>query len=91
VRVELPHHVADDARAFREGAIRAIAAVVHRVDDAAVHRLEAVAHVGQRAPDDHAHRVVEIAALHLELEVDLLDLVVSLGIEFRASRVSHIR
>ena len=30
-----------------------------------MHRLQAVAHVGQRAADDHAHRVIEVGALHL--------------------------
>src|SRR5690606_31741946 len=49
--------------------------VIHRVDDAAVHRLETVAHVGQRAGDDHAHRVLDVAALHLGVEVDGLDAV----------------
>ena len=88
VRVELPHHVADDAGALREGTVGTVAPVVHRVDHAAVHGLEPVAHVGQRAPDDHAHRVVEVAALHLELEVDLLDLVVALGIEL--GHVCHV-
>ena len=76
VRVELAHHLADDAGALGEGLVRAVAAVEHRVDHAAVHRLEAVAHLGQRTADDDAHRVVEVGALHLQLEVDLLDLVV---------------
>ena len=75
VRVELPHHVADDARALRERAVGAVAAVVHRVDHPAVHRLQAVAHLRQRTSDDDAHRVVEVGALHLELQVDLLDAV----------------
>ena len=33
--------------------------------------LEAVAYVGQSASDDDAHRVVEVGALHLLLQVDL--------------------
>ena len=49
VRVVLAHHVTDDAGALREAAVGPVAAVVHRVEHAAVHRLEAVAHVGQRA------------------------------------------
>jgi hypothetical protein len=73
VRVELTHDLADHARRFGEGAVRAVSAVVHRVDHATVHGLEAVAHVGQRTTDDHAHGVVEVGALHLELQVDLLD------------------
>lgn len=54
----------------------AVAPVVHAVDHAAVHRLQAVPHIGQRATDDDAHRVVEVAALNLDLQVDLVDVAV---------------
>ena len=57
VRVELAHDVADDARALGEGAVRPVPAVVHRVQHPPVHRLEAVAHVRQRTPDDDRHGV----------------------------------
>ena len=60
VRVVLTHHVADDARALGEAAVGPVAAVVHRVEHPAVHRLEAVAYVGQRAADDDRHRVVDV-------------------------------
>ena len=72
VRVELAHDVADDTRALRERAVGSVAAVEHRVEHAAVHGLEAVAHLRKRASDDDAHRVVEVRALHLALQVDLL-------------------
>ena len=73
VRVVLTHDVADDARALGEAAVGAVAAVVHRVEHPAVHRLEAVAYVGQRPADDDRHRVVEVGALHLGLQLDRLD------------------
>jgi hypothetical protein len=73
VRVVVAHHVADDPGALHVSAVRPEARVVHRVQDLAVHRLEAVADVGQRTSDDHAHRVVEIRPLHLDLEADGLD------------------
>ena len=38
-----------------------------------MHRLQAVAHVGQRAADDHAHRVIEIAPPHLVGDRDRLE------------------
>ena len=41
-----------------------------------MHGLETVAHVREGAPHNHAHRVVEVRPLHLELQIDLLDLVV---------------
>ena len=86
VRVELPHHLADDAGALGERLVRAVAAVEHRVDHPAVHGLQAVAHFGQRTPDDDAHRVVEVGTLHLQLEVYLLDLVVRV-VDLRPSDV----
>ena len=57
--------VADDARRLAVRLVPLVAVLVHRVEDAAVHRLEAVAGVGQRARHDHAHGVIEIGALHL--------------------------
>ena len=33
-------------------------------------RLEAIADVRERAPDDHAHRVIHVRALHLVFDVD---------------------
>ncbi len=71
--VELSHDVADDAAALGERTVGAVPAVVHRVEHAAVHGLEPVTDLGQRTPDDHAHRVVQVGALHLELQVDALD------------------
>ena len=41
-----------------------------RLMPAAVDRLEAVADVGERASDDHGHRVVEIRPAHLVFDVD---------------------
>ena len=60
VRVVLTHDVADDARALGEPAVGTVATVVHRVEHPAVHRLEPVAYVGQRAADDDRHRVVDV-------------------------------
>src|SRR5918994_1864498 len=77
VGVVLTHHVTDDARALREAAVGAVAAVVHRVEDPAVHRLQPVAYVGQRAADDDGHRVVDVGLLHERLQLDRLDAVVA--------------
>jgi hypothetical protein len=38
-----------------------VAVLVHRIEDAPMHRLEPVARVGQRARHDHAHGVIEVA------------------------------
>src|SRR4030095_2836616 len=44
--------------------------LVHRVEDAALHRLLAVLHVGDRAAAHHAHGVGEIAPLGERRHVD---------------------
>ena len=70
MRVILAHGVAGDARRFVVGAVRRVVVLVHRIEDAAMHRLQPVAHVGKRARHDHAHGVIEIGALHLVDERD---------------------
>ena len=69
VRVVVLDHLADDAGGLRVGPRREQALVVHRVEDAAVDRLQAVAHVGERAAHDDRHRVVEERAADLVLDV----------------------
>jgi len=70
VRVKAPQHVAHHARALdrlgRGVARRATIAqahALHRVQDASLHRLLPVAHIGQRAALDHGQGVFEVGAL----------------------------
>ncbi len=72
VRVVLTHHLADDEGrlAVRPGGLQR--QVVHRVEHAAVDRLQPVAHVGQRPAHDHAHRVIQVRGAHLLGELALL-------------------
>ena len=70
VGVVLAHHLADDRGALAVGRAGREAHLAHRVEDAAMDRLEAVADVGQRARHDDAHRVVEVAGPHLVLDAD---------------------
>ena len=65
VRVVFAHHVADHARRFHVFAVGQMPVLVHRIEDAAMHGLEPVARVRQRPRHDHAHRVIEVRALHL--------------------------
>ena len=73
VGVVLAHHVAGHASALDVRPVGLVPGVVHRPQDPAVHGLETVADIRQRAPDDHAHRVVEVARAHLLLELARLD------------------
>ena len=65
VRVVLAEDVTDDGRALAEARRGREACLVGGVENAAVDRLEPVARVGDRATDDHAHRVIEVARPHL--------------------------
>ena len=65
VRMIFTDHVADDARGLDVFLVRRVPLLVHRVQNAAMHGLEPVARVRQRTRHDHAHGVIEIAALHL--------------------------
>ena len=63
-------HVTDDTRGLLIGFVMVVAKFAHGVQHAPVDGLEAVANIGQRAPDDDAHRIVEIGLLHLLFETD---------------------
>ena len=73
VRVELAHHLADDPGALHVGAVRAQAHLGHRVEDPALHRLEAVTGVGQGPGVDDREGVLQVRPLHLLLDVDVDD------------------
>ena len=73
VRMVFAHRVADGARRFVVRPVGGEIEFVHRVEDAPVHGLQPVANVRQRATDDHAHGVIEIAALHFVENGDGLD------------------
>ncbi len=70
VRMVLTHHLPGDLRRFRRRAVRREAHLVHPVKDAPVYRLQPVADIRQRAPHDHAHRVIEVRLLHLVFNID---------------------
>ncbi len=62
VRMQLAQHVADHRGGFARLGGRIQAQLVHRIQDAALHRFLAVADVRQRAPLDHRDRVIEVGA-----------------------------
>ena len=70
VRVIVAGSVAADLGAFAVAAIGGEAEVVHGDQDAALNGLEAVAHVGKRARDDDAHRIVEVRLAHFCFDID---------------------
>ena len=68
VGMVLAQHVADDAGGFLIGLARQHARFLHGVQNAAVHRLHPVPHIGKRAGDDDGHRVIDVGCLHLPFQ-----------------------
>ena len=79
MRVQVAHDLADDLGALDVRAVRLQPHRMHRVEDAAVNRLEPVPHIRKRTPHDHAHRVIEVRRAHLELEVPRLNTPVAIN------------
>ena len=70
VRMVFADHVADDTSGLLVGLVVVVAELTHCIEHTAMHGLQTVTYVGQRTPDDHAHRVVEIRLPHLVFEID---------------------
>src|SRR5437879_5627243 len=71
MRMELADDVADDAGAFLVTGSGIEAELVHRMEDAAMHRLQPIAHIGQRARHDRRHGVGQIALAESVGEIDV--------------------
>ena len=67
--MEFAEDFADDLRAFAIRLRGGEAQLVHAVENAAMDGLQAVTHVGQGAPDDYAHGVIEIRFFHLRFDI----------------------
>ena len=73
VRVEVAHRIADDLGRLHMLLVEVEPEPLHGKQNAPMHRLQPVAHVGQSARHDHAHGVIEIRPLHLIDERDRSD------------------
>ena len=71
VRVERPHHVADDLGAFLKGRAGVEPEDMHAVENAAMHGFKPVARVWQRPAHDGGERIGEIALLERLAQVDV--------------------
>jgi hypothetical protein len=71
--MELADHIAHGACGLLVLGARREPQLAHRVDDAPLHGLQAIAQGGQRPVEDHVHRIIEIRALGEGLEGFLLD------------------
>ncbi len=74
MRVVLAHDVADDLGGLLVGRAGIEPQLAHAVEDAAMDRLQPVAHVRQRAVHDRGEGVGEVALFERLAEVDRLDI-----------------
>jgi hypothetical protein len=77
VGVILADDLADRPGRLLVGLVGEDARLVHGVEDAAVDRLQAVAHVGQGARRDDRHRVLDEGLAHLIAELRYLELTIA--------------
>ncbi len=73
VRVVLTDHVTDHTGGFLVRLVPVVAQFAHRKENAAMHGLQAVTRIGQRSPDNHAHRVVEVRLSQFVFDIDRED------------------
>ncbi len=70
VRMVDAHRLADHLGALVVALVVLQPHLIERVQNAPVHRLQPVAHIGQRPSDDDRHRVREIGTAHLLFDID---------------------
>ncbi|MNT16709.1 hypothetical protein D3C72_1518250 [compost metagenome] len=96
VRVEAAQHIAHHAgaldrlgRRVARGAAVAQAHAVHGVQDAPLHGLEAVAHIGQRTALDDRQRIFQVGALGIARQAQGVAPVIACGGEIQSRLVAH--
>jgi hypothetical protein len=73
VRVVVTGDVPGDLGGLSEGPVVEQVQLAHRDEDAAVHGLQSIADVRERARDDDRHRIVDVRIAHLVFDVDRND------------------
>ena len=96
MRVEAAQHIAHHAGALdrlggsiARGAAVAQAHAVHRIQDAPLHGLETVAHIGQRAALDDRQCVFKVGALGIARQAQGVAPVIACGGEIQSRLVAH--
>ncbi len=84
MRVVLTDHVTDGARGLLRLGRGIQAQLAHRIDDAALHRLQAIADERQGTVEHHVHRIVEVGAFGVLAQRQLFETV-----EYGAGRFGH--
>ena len=75
MRVILPHYLPDHARTFIEGTLWTVSTIKHGIQDTSVNWLQSVTNIWEGTANNNGHRIVQVGAFHLLLEIDLLNFV----------------
>ena len=70
MRMIFTQNFADDTRRLLVGLAGTHTGFLHGVEDTAVYRLQAVPHIWQGTRHDNAHRIVDVAVLHLVFQIN---------------------
>jgi hypothetical protein len=68
----LTEYISDDTSRLAMLPGSSYSSVVHRVEDASVYWLHTISYIREGSLDDHRHRVVEVARLHLIDDITVL-------------------
>ena len=91
MRVIFTHGIADDTCGFTITLVRVQIHFVHREQDTTLNRFQTVAYIGQRTGNDNAHGIVDVAFLHLFINVYGYDSVDFLIFVFSTHLLTSIR
>ena len=72
-------HITDRRRALAKRLIIGQIIAVHRIQNAAMHRLQPVAHIGKCAGDNYAHCIFNERFLHIFFDLYRHDLLIGKG------------
>ena len=73
MRVVLTDHVTDHTGGFLVRFVPVVTQFAHRIQNAAMHGLQAITRIGQCTPDNDAHRVVEVGLSQFVFDIDRED------------------
>ena len=74
MRMIFTENFTDDTRRFLVRFVGAHTGFLHGIQDAAVYRLQAVPDIWQGTSNNNAHRIIDVAVLHLMFQIDRYDL-----------------
>ena len=64
------HGITDDTRTFSVRLIRSVIQLDHGIEHTSLNRFETIPHIRERTGHDDGHRIVDVRATHLLIDLD---------------------